>query len=238
MSQCIEKTSKWRLCLSVYLLASCSVVLADGDDIVSLSTTVGQAKVHYLAAGPVDGLPVLLLHGGRFQAKTWQGTGTLRVLADKGFRVVAVDLPGFGESKRSDIGPDKWLALLIATLKLDKPVLVSPSMSGRYAWPLVTGQPNLIRGFVAVAPVGIKRVEDKLSLVTVPVLAIWGANDHVVPLAHADLLVKKIPGTRKVIVPNAGHALYMDDAKTFHKELIRFLEKLKLASTHLDKSDG
>ena len=58
-------------------------------------------------------------------------------------------------------------------------------------------------------------------------LAIWGEHDNVIPLSHADLLLKHVPHSRKVVVPQAGHALYMDDATTFHKELIRFLKQLE-----------
>lgn len=36
---------------------------------------------------------VLLLHGAKYSAQTWEDLGTLAVLADAGFRVAAVDLP-------------------------------------------------------------------------------------------------------------------------------------------------
>ena len=103
---------------------------------------------------------------------------------------------------------------------------VSPSMSGRYSLPLVTTRPRRVGGFVAVAPVAIPAHQDKLNGISVPTLAIWGQNDRVVPIAQADLLVREVPGARKVIVPGAGHALYMDDEATFHKELVAFLAEL------------
>ncbi|CAM9847682.1 unnamed protein product, partial [Ectocarpus sp. 13 AM-2016] len=36
---------------------------------------------------------VLLLHGAKFSAQTWQDLGTLSLLATNGFRVAAVNLP-------------------------------------------------------------------------------------------------------------------------------------------------
>lgn len=189
-------------------------------------TTVDHKKVYYLSAGPVDGQPVLLLHGGRFKADTWKKTKTIDRLAQKGYAVVAVDLPGFGESPRSTLPPGKWLGQLLEVLKLERPVIVSPSMSGRFSLPFVTSNPDRVAGFVAVAPVGIAQHQSKLSNITVPILAIWGENDTVIPQAHADLLVTRAPDARKVVVPDAGHALYMDKPDAFHRELLQFLDKL------------
>ena len=40
---------------------------------------------------------VLLLHGDRFSARTWQDLGTLSLLADAGYRVAAVNLHSYLE---------------------------------------------------------------------------------------------------------------------------------------------
>ena len=40
---------------------------------------------------------------------------------------------------------------------IKRPAVVSPSMSGRFALPLVTGEPDRVARFAAVAPVGIPR---------------------------------------------------------------------------------
>lgn len=45
------------------------------------------------AAEPGAARNVLLLHGAKYSAQTWQELGTLSLLADAGFRVAAVDLP-------------------------------------------------------------------------------------------------------------------------------------------------
>jgi pimeloyl-ACP methyl ester carboxylesterase len=121
---------------------------------------------------------------------------------------------------------DHWLGELLDQLKLDRPVLVSPSMSGRFALPLVTSKPKRLAGFVAVAPVTIAQRKERLNRISIPVLAVWGETDRVVPHSHQDLLVDSAPNARKVIIAGAGHAPYMQDAATFHAELLKFLKGL------------
>ncbi len=212
--------------LALLTISSASLAAAGDNKIESKWTEVDAGKVHYLQAGSPKGLPILLLHGGRFQAETWRGTGTLKALAVQEYHVIAVDLPGFGKTPAVKSKPGPWLGKLIDALHLDRPVVVSPSMSGRFAMPFVVEHSDRLRGFVAVAPVSIKRHEKSLSRISVPLLAIWGERDSVIPLSHADLLLKHVPNSRKVVVPKASHALYMDDAETFHKELIHYCREL------------
>jgi len=194
--------------------------------IESAHVEVAKHRVHYLVAGPEKGHAVVLLHGASFQARTWEQVGTLQELALAGYRVFAIDLPGHGQTPRFRVDPETFLADLLDALKIDKPVVVSPSMSGGYALPLVTGRPTRVAGYVAVAPVGIDRYRNRLERITAPTLAIWGENDRVVPLKHADLLVESVVRGRKVIIPNAGHAPYMNDAPAFNHELLGFLKEV------------
>lgn len=192
-------------------------------EIESQWAEVDGGRVHYLVAGPADGRVVVLLHGASFSAETWRQVGTLAALAEHDYHALAIDLPGFGESPRSSTPRDQWLAKLLDALDVERPVIVSPSMSGRSALPLVTREPNRLAGFVAVAPVAIEAHRGSLTGITTPMLAVWGENDRMVPLQHADLLVREAKFGRKVIISNAGHAPYMADAKTFNAELLRFL---------------
>lgn len=50
------------------------------------------------AAGESNGQTVVLLHGGNYFAKAWEGT--IEALRDAGFRVVAVDQIGYGRSSK------------------------------------------------------------------------------------------------------------------------------------------
>ena len=49
---------------------------------------------------------------------------------------------------------------LLTSLRLERPVLVSPSMSGAYSIPFMMRQPSRLSAFVPVAPVGAAEFGD------------------------------------------------------------------------------
>jgi abhydrolase domain-containing protein 14 len=197
-----------------------------------LVAAVGRAaepKLHRLEAGPADGMPVLLLHGARFHSGTWQKLGTLERLAKEGFRAIALDLPGYGASAA---GPPLDLAQFIADEKLEKPVVLAPSMSGGVALPFVTAHPEQVSGFVAVAPVGLPVYESALRKLALPTLIVWGEKDEVVPVAQAQALHSWVKDSQLVILQGARHPCYLDRPDEFHAALIAFLKAVAANRKH------
>jgi abhydrolase domain-containing protein 14 len=78
-------------------------------------------------------------------------------------------------------------------LKLGYPIVISPSMSGRYSLPLVSQNPEKLGGFVAVAPVGIPKFLGQLTGIKLPTLAIWGSNDSIWTLDKKELFSVNFP---------------------------------------------
>jgi pimeloyl-ACP methyl ester carboxylesterase len=186
--------------------------------------SIRGAKIHYLATENLNENPVLFLHGASFQAQTWLEIGILPRMAGAGYSAIAVDLPGYGSSQSLSVARESFLLLLLEALKIDLPVIVSPSMSGAYSFPFLVNYPEKLRGFVAVAPIGIAKYRQQLEGSKVPTLAIWGSNDRIVPAAEAELLVKLMSNADKVLLENAGHACYMRDTDNFYQYLSQFIK--------------
>jgi abhydrolase domain-containing protein 14 len=191
----------------------------------SRTVMVAGSKVHSLSQGDEHGQVVVLLHGPCYAAKTWQKIGTMQALADAGFLAVAIDLPGSAGSEPNERSPDTWLAAVLDSLGLVKPVVVSPSTSSKYALPLVTSHPERLRAFIAVESFEIMEYEDRLNRITVPFLAVWGESG-LIPQAEADLLVASVPQGRKAVIPYGTHAPYMNDCDAWHRILLDFLSEL------------
>ena len=191
----------------------------------------GGAKLHALIAGADGPASLLLLHGAAFNAETWRKLGTLAHLAGAGCKAIALDLPGHGESPPATVDPPSLLRAAIAALAIPPPILVAPSMSGRFAFPLIVQHPQSIAAFVPVAPVGVNEHAQRLPEVKLPTLIVWGDQDRLMPVAEAARLQRLMPGSRVVILPGARHPCYLDRPAEFHAALIEFAGKIVSAPT-------
>jgi pimeloyl-ACP methyl ester carboxylesterase len=69
------------------------------------------------------------------------------------------------------------------------------------------------------------RLIDSLPTIAVPTLVLVGSDDtHF--LGAADYMAAKIPGARKVVIPNAGHASNLDQPEAFNAAVREFLANL------------
>jgi abhydrolase domain-containing protein 14 len=202
------------------------VLGAAQSQISEQEVAISGRKLHYLESGSDSALTVLLLHGARYSSETWKSLGTIKRVAHAGFHVLALDLPGYGRSETTSIEPERFLSEAMAALGVDKAVVVSPSMSGRFSFPFLVSSPEKVAGFIPVAPVGSEDYLRELQTVSVPTLVIWGENDPILPVEKSVALAAAIEGAKRIILKGAGHACYLDRPEEFHQALLEFLRTL------------
>lgn len=141
-------------------------------------------EIHYTEAG--SGFPVLMIHGFGGSSRDF---AQLDSLINPGYRVIRVDLPGFGlsdfpETKEAD--PDfikiygTYFNFLIDTLHLDSFYVMGNSLGGLMAWNLTVQHPDKVKKLVLFNSAGYDMEE-----------VIKSANAKVFKYDLVKLLLKK-----------------------------------------------
>ena len=184
-------------------------------------------KIRYLQKG--TGIPVVLLHGFSFSAETWDEIGLIDELAAD-HNVYSFDMP-YGSKSRSDKfnaeNRDEYadfLNTMLNTLNINRPILIGASISGE-----VTLR-YLMRGYgarsaIVIGPAGLKSLDNRLSSIAVPMLAVWGDKDTISPPANSEILKAHVKNCEVRIIDGAGHACYLDAPEKFMKIVKDFLHK-------------
>jgi len=73
------------------------------------------------------------------------------------------------------------------------------------------------------------RVIESLPSIAVPSLVVVGANDTPF-LAASDYMAAKIPGAKKVVIPDAGHSANIDQPAAFNAALLGFFASARLTA--------
>ncbi|MFX1472676.1 MAG: alpha/beta fold hydrolase [Promethearchaeota archaeon] len=63
-----------------------------------------------------------------------------------------------------------------------------------------------------------------LASIKVPTLVVLGENERKAVFPHADKMIELIEGSRKVVIPDAGHASNLENPTEFNRVLDEFLE--------------
>lgn len=113
--------------------------------------------IHYNEAG--HGFPVVLVHGGGPGASGWSNYKPNIPYLSKHFRVLAVDLPGWGESQPvtyEDRNNSGALAEFLETLRVSKAAVVGNSMGGASVIRLAYERPDLVSHLITMgSPSGV-----------------------------------------------------------------------------------
>ncbi|XP_072026411.1 putative protein-lysine deacylase ABHD14B [Amphiura filiformis] len=163
----------------------------------------GKYSVYYREVKPGKSRPivggVVFLHGEHYTSQRWMEMGTLHLVANMGLRAIAVDLPGNGHTlplslaRTTDVA--RFMGTLFTVLKLDRPVLVSPSTSNNYSLPVVFEEVQILAGFVCISP-NDKGLHDagQLHDKQIPTLLIYDGNK--LETNHSVSSLRHLPNSR------------------------------------------
>lgn len=120
---------------------------------------INGVAVSYTVSGKEDAPPVVLLHGGGFDAVTVSWRYVLGELAES-FRVYALDWPGYGESDPPRRTPttEYYIEVLdgfLDAVGIEQPALLGVSLGGGIALGYALAHPARVRRLVAVDSYGL-----------------------------------------------------------------------------------
>ena len=115
-------------------------------------------NLHFQDSGPSKNpIPILFLHGFGASLQTWDSWA--QALSED-YRVISVDLPGFGLTGEDPSGiytdqrSVEVLEAFLKELKITKVVLVGNSMGGKFAWQFAARYPKQVSKLVLISPDG------------------------------------------------------------------------------------
>ncbi len=149
--------------LLVVLGVACRAApISDGDrfpagtQFAARFARIGDATIRYLDAGA--GTPVIFIHGLGASMYAWRKN--LAPVMAAGYRVLALDLLGFGSSDKPARGYTnaayaQLVVALMDSLHLPDAVLVGHSMGGEIAAEVAIAFPTRVRGLVLIGAAGL-----------------------------------------------------------------------------------
>jgi len=140
-------------------------------EVKSYNRIVNGQSVHLVEQGRPHRQIALLIHGW---SSSWYAMSPLMGILAQRFRVIAVDLPGYGESPpfpyRATIPAyADLLANLVVDLTDDPVVLVGHSMGGMISLTLALNYPSLVERMVLLSPTISGRLSSYINMVVRPI---------------------------------------------------------------------
>jgi pyruvate dehydrogenase E2 component (dihydrolipoamide acetyltransferase) len=137
--------------------AVASGALEQADEPEPQLVEVGGRTISYLALGPEEGDPVVLVHGYGGDKNSW--LFVQQPLAEDGHRAIALDLPGHGASGK-DVGDGSLRTLtesvtgFLDALGIDRAHLVGHSLGGAVVAAVARAAPGRVASLTLISPAG------------------------------------------------------------------------------------
>src|SRR5262245_34907734 len=115
---------------------------------------IGKLRVCHVDLG--RGEPVLLIHGLGGSIESW--AHNIEELA-RNFRIIAVDLPGFGLSDKPRMIYTirlyrEFITQFLKHMRLDRVSIVGSSLGGQVAAEVAINHPSIVKKLVLISPAG------------------------------------------------------------------------------------
>jgi pimeloyl-ACP methyl ester carboxylesterase len=197
---------------------------------------VNGLRIRYLEAG--QGTPVVILHGNDGLTPS-----LLNNLLAQRFRVLAVEIPGFGRSPGNVQLPSlcdlaRTLTQAAAAAGLERYVLVSTSASASLALWQALDAPERIEALVLISPTALlpadqtatggfdrdPELEKRLGDIQAETLVLLGTNDRSMPPDTGQRYVESIPNCYYVLVYDAGRAIEAERPDALFAAVCDFVE--------------
>ncbi len=167
---------------------------------------VNDWKISTLEAGKGEET-LLLVHGLGSEAKHWEKN--ISELA-KNFRVIALDLPGYGQSEKRYFTPKEGMIQFFVNIlkefiqqQIAEPVfLVGHSMGGQTAMCFAAQNPDLLHKLVLLAPAGVEDYSEKQAAVMDNLLSFYpvlGKNKTAVKIGFRQNFYEMPPDAEPLI---------------------------------------
>ncbi len=183
-----------------------------------VSIDVAGARLNVVELGPRDaaGPPVVMIHGASSNLKSMRPLGDLLA---RHHRVILIDRPGHGWSRRDDLANStpatqaKMIDEVLEQLGLSGAIVVVHSLAGALGALLALDYPRRVAGLVMLAPVAYPwpgGVGWYNKVVTTPVIGALIAYTITLPLG----LILSEPGARSVFAPQTMPADFVKNSAT------------------------
>lgn len=180
-----------------------------------------QAKVYGKSAGE-RGRPLVLGIHGYSQRNGWHTWEPLmRPLADAGFWVVSVDMPGWGQSAPASDDPVQTIVEILDGWQVDAAVLMGKSWGGGIALEVALQYPQRVDKLILTAPA--RQNLEPLRKLRQPVLLAWAEDDPVIPYATAQKYMERIPNIQLESYATGSHSAAQNNVADFAPKAVVFL---------------
>jgi len=195
-------------------------------DFIEVSSSGKKFKIFTRKYPANSKITVLLLHGMAFTSKTWEEVHTYEALQNADINSIGVDLPGFGQSEGPKMKEncDVFISDLIKSLQIDNVVLVSPSMSGKFANTYLlerNKEERKVVGWIPVAPVTTQTAAE-FSTLDVKTLISYGENDSMGKRV-SETVLNSIPNSQLYELKGGSHPCYRDNPTEWNERVVSFL---------------